>query len=551
MRTTATLLTLAVLAAGAACKRTGDAAQVDASSVGVTVAYGSEKKTWLEEQAKAFAASGAKTKAGKPIRLDLKALGSGEAVQGILAGSLKPAVFSPASSAYITLLNDAWLGQPGHTAPLSPSGEAVVLSPVVVALWKPMAEALGWPGKQLGWADLMKVAQNPKGWAAFGRPEWGAFKLGHTHPEYSSSGLLAVLAESYAGAKKRRGLAAGDAAHKDTREFVARVERSIVHYGKSTGFFADRMLARGPSYLSAAVLYENLVIESYAKAPSPSLVSIYPTEGTFWADHPYAILDASWVTAEQREGAEQFLAFLKRAEAQQRALALGFRPADPKIAIGAPIDAAHGADPKEPQALLDVPDAGALKAVVEAFRATKRPTDVALVLDKSGSMNGRPLDEAKAGATAFLRSLGDGDEVSLSFFDNRIYPPVGPMRLGTGRAELLARVDGLVAGGGTSLYDATAAAYRDALQRAQRDPDKIHALVVMTDGRDESSRMGLEQLTGSLAREGAPVKVFTIAYGSEADPLVLGRIAEAAQGTSYRGSAETIVQVYQEVAAFF
>jgi Ca-activated chloride channel family protein len=547
MRTTL-LIALCGLCALAACKRTP---AVDRSAIPLVVAYGSEKKTWLEEQAKAFAASGARTKAGKSIRVDLRASGSGEAVKAVLAGALQPTVFSPASSAYIALLNDSWLSRPGQLKPISPPGEAVVLSPVVIALWKPMAEALGWPGKRLGWADLMKVAQDPKGWGAFGRPEWGAFKLGHTHPEYSSSGLLAVLAEAYAGAGKRRALGGEDLSARRTRDFIAQVERSIVHYGKSTGFFADKMLARGPSYLSAAVLYENLVIESYAKAPSPALVSVYPAEGTFWADHPYAVLDAPWVSAEQREAAEAFLAFLKRREAQQRALELGFRPADPSISIGAPIDAGHGADAKEPQALLDVPDAAALKAVLTAFRTTKRATDVALVLDKSGSMQGRPLEEAKAGAAAFIRALSDADDVTLAFFDNRLYPPVGPLSLGVGRAKLLDRLDWLIAGGGTALYDATAAAYQAALERAQRDPQRIHALIVMTDGVDEGSKMRLDDLARTLTREGAPVKVFTIAYGNEADPRVLGRIAEAAQGMSYKGSAETIVQVYEDVAAFF
>ncbi|HEY3595624.1 MAG TPA: hypothetical protein VGL13_17175, partial [Polyangiaceae bacterium] len=76
---------------------------------------------------------------------------------------------------------------------------------------------------------------------------------------------------------------------KTTRDFVSGVESSIVHYGKSTGFFAEKMLSRGPTYLSAAVLYESSVIESYAtqhEAALFPLVAIYPVEGTFWSDHP-------------------------------------------------------------------------------------------------------------------------------------------------------------------------------------------------------------------------------------------------------------------------
>jgi len=69
-------------------------------------------------------------------------MGSGEAMQDILDSHLEPAVFSPASDAYLTLLNDAWLSAPGHSAPLAPHSDSVVISPVVIAMWKPMAEAM-------------------------------------------------------------------------------------------------------------------------------------------------------------------------------------------------------------------------------------------------------------------------------------------------------------------------------------------------------------------------------------------------------------------------
>lgn len=556
-------LLLAAVAALAACKSgssgSGDSGGTTASKSALVlrVAYGSEKKSWLEEAARAFEASNAKTAAGRPIRIDGKAMGSGEAAAAIADESQKPHVFSPASSAYIPLLNDAWLAKAGRTAKVCPPGEAVVLSPIVIAMWKPMAEALGWPGKPLGWKDLLGVAANPRGWAAHGHPEWGRFKLGHTHPEFSNSGLLAVLAENYAGAKKQRGLTIEDVQAKATRDFVTSVEGTIVHYGKSTGFFSDKMLERGPAYVSAAVLYENLVIESYApgknQQPFP-LVSIYPVEGTFWSDHPYAVLDAPWVGAEEREAAAAFLTFLKARPQQERALALGFRPADPAISIGAPVDAAHGVDPKQPQTLLEVPDSATLAAVLEAWAENKKSTDVVFVFDKSGSMRGAPLVQAKVGARSFIEALTDRDEVTIIFFDNKVHPAAGPYVLGTSRQEALSRIDGVIADGGTALYDATKAAWDEASSRSAKQPGRIHAVVVMTDGNDESSRLDLASLQKTLASEEsselAP-KIFTIAYGDGAQMEVLARIAESGKGTSAKGNPESIVQVYRDMAAFF
>ena len=550
------------MAVAAGCKKKveddpGAAAAGGASAGGggpgleLRIAYGSEKKTWLEEQIKAFLATSPKTADRKPIRVVATAMGSGEAVTGILGGQLKPHVFSPASGAYVTVLNDAWMSTGGHTKAIAPAGEPLVLSPIVIAMWKPMAEALGWPGKALGWNDILAVAQNPKGWGAYGRPEWGLFKLGHTHPEHSNSGLLAVLAEAYAGAGKTRGLTAADLAAAPTRSFLAKVEDTIVHYGKSTGFFADKMIERGPSYVSAAALYENLVIESYGKQTELPLVAIYPVEGTFWSDHPYSVLDADWVGPDEKAAAQALLAFLKARPAQERALALGFRPADPAIKIAAPIDAAHGVDPTQPQTLLEVPDAPTLQALLAAWKATKKASDIVLVFDKSGSMAGEPLTEAKKAAKAFLHVLDPRDHVTLLFFDTQVYPPVGPKEVGTSIAELESRIDGVTADGGTALYDAVVAAHDTIKQAVKASPHRIHALVVMTDGKDEDSKLSLANVEQRIVHESGNIRLFTIAYGQKAEATVLKSIAERAGGMHASGDVDAILGIYRDMAALF
>ena len=520
----------------------------------LVIAYGSEKKTWFEEEAKAFEATRPKTTSGRPIKIVAKAMGSGEAMNAIVSGAVKPAVFSPASQAYVSLLNNAYAAKTGRAKALAPPGEVIVLSPVVIAMWKPMAEALGWPTKPIGWADLLKVSADPKGWGGKGFPEWGRFKLGHTHPEFSNSGFLAVLAEAYAGAKKTRGLGVADLDAPATRKLLESIEGTVVHYGKSTGFFAEKMLQRGPQYISAAVLYENLVIESYAsKTPPPQpLVAVYPKEGTFWSDHPYSILDAEWVGPEQRQAAEAFLAFLKAKPQQQRALELGFRPGDASVAITSPIDAAHGVDAKQPQTLLEVPDAAVMEKLLSVWRDVKKGADVVFVFDKSGSMRGKPLDEAKRGAKSFFDNLTDGDEATLMFFDGKVYPAFGPLKLGGGgRAQLQQRLDGVTADGGTALYEAVGTAYGLLRERAAKNPMRTHAIVVMTDGNDENSKLTLPELKKQFPADESLIKVFTIAYGTDANPKALDEIAEAAKGSSVKGSVDTINQVYADMAAFF
>jgi Ca-activated chloride channel family protein len=554
----AAVLTVAACVAGCDdCRRSSDgdggAAKADDGSVKLVFAYGSEKETWIKTELAAFEASGARTASGKPIHVEGHAMGSGEALQAIVDGKLKPHVFSPASSLYDKLLDDAWMRKTGKPRKLAGEGEALVLSPVVIAMWRPMAEALGWPNKQLSWSDLLAVSTNPAGWSALGVPQGGAFKFGHCHPEYSNSGFLAVLAEAYAGAKKTRDLTAADVDAPGTRALLTAVESTIVHYGKSTGFFADKMVERGPSYLSAAVLYENLVIESYGKspAPAPPLVAIYPLEGTFWSDHPFSVLDADWVGPEEKDAGQKLLAFLKARPAQQKALELGFRPGDPSIAIAAPIDAAHGVDPKQPSTVLPVPDVTVLNELLDVWHQTKKGADVILVFDKSGSMNGAPMDQARKGAESFFARFGHGDELTLMPFDSVVYPPLGPLPADTGLSQLDQRLASIEAGGGTSLYDAVDAAYALSLKHAKSDPGRAHAVVVMTDGADENSRLTLDELSRRFPPTETPVRVFTIAYGADAQTEVLARIANAARGSFAKGTVDSIGDVYLDMASFF
>lgn len=523
------------------------AAPVPSSAVEVLIHYGSEKASWMEEEIARFNASPTTTPSGRFIKVTGQAMGSGEAAQAIALGRARPHVFVPASSAYVALLERTW-----HR---SEPPVSLVRSPLVVAMWQPMAKALGWPERAIGWHDFVDVNADPDGWAARGHPEWGRFKLGHTHPRHASSGLLALTALAYAGADKRGGLTPADLDAPATRAFMTEVEESVVHYGRSTGFFAEQLLAHGPTYLSAAVLYENLVIESRARAPAVPIVAVYPAEGTLWADHPYIILDAPWVGAEERAGARAFLAFLEAAPAQARARTLGFRPpGDAAVGSAAPFDRAHGVDAAQPTTTLELPGGATIDHLLALWSKVKKASTVVLVFDKSGSMDGRPLSEAKAGARAFLAALDDRDQLAVSFFDDDVHPLVGPHVVGTSREELDVRLTGAVSFGGTALYDAIDGAWRVLARRADEAPHRIYAVVVMSDGKDTDSELALSALRRHLAEPGtddAPVRVFTIGYGAQAETAVLEGIAGASGGFHADGNVDTIVDVYRDTATLF
>ena len=488
------------------------------------------------------------------IQVEAVAQGSGELIDDLLAGARQAHLTSPASAAFLKLGNAQSRAKTGRDV----IGETrnLVLSPVVIAMWRPMAEAIGWGRQPVGWSDILALARDPGGWSSHGHPEWGAFKLGHTHPEYSNSGLISLLAEAYAAAGKVAGLSLEDLRRPQTASYVADIESSVVHYGSSTGFFGKRMFEGGPEYLSAAVLYENMVIESYGpqyRLAFP-VVAIYPKEGTFWSDHPVGIVEREWVTPEHREAAKIYIDFLLERPQQEAALQYGFRPSAVEIPLGAPFDAAHGVDPKEPQTTLEVPPVEVIDAVLKLWRENKKRSDITLVLDRSGSMRDEQrMENARAGAQQFVELLDGEDLFSFLAFNAKPAWVVEGVKLGDARPQVLQTLEGIFPDGGTALYDAIAAAYDRKREELRRDPGRIAAIVVLTDGEDTDSQLNLQGLLRRIraGSESRGVRVFTIGYGGSSRKEVLQSIADATQARFYEGSPSNIRTVFREISTFF
>jgi Ca-activated chloride channel family protein len=351
-----TLVTGLFLFSGCESRRSPDTAApaISSNRLELVFAYGSEKEKWITAVTNAFNFSDHRTRQGQRIYVRAIPMGSGEAINETLDGRRQPHLISPASSVFVEIGNARSRRQSGSD--LVGATQNLVRSPVVIAMWKPMAESLGWGKNPIGWSDIAKVARNPKGWAAYGHPEWGKFKFGHTRPPYSTSGLNSLIMEVYAASGRTSNLTLADVSSPRTTDFLADIEKSIVYYGSSTGFYGRLMFSGDPQNLSAAVLYENMVIESLSGSEHPfPIVAIYPKEGTFWSNHPVGIVERSWVTQEHREAAKIYIAYLLERPQQEKAIAFGFRPGDVNVPLAYPIDAAHGVNPAEPKITLELP----------------------------------------------------------------------------------------------------------------------------------------------------------------------------------------------------
>ena len=519
-----------------------------AGSIEVSFAYSPEKEKLLTPLIKRFNASGAQVD-GKRVFVAAQNVSSGDAQTKIADGKLKLTAWSPSSSLWGRLLNFE-ADQP-YAPDTNPS---IVRTPLVIAMWEPMARALGYPKRKLGFADILKLARAKTGWGAFGHPEFGQFKLVHTNPDFSTSGLSAVVAEYYSATGKKEGLRTSDIAR--GRADVKDIERSIVHYGDTTLFISDQLRKNGIGYASAVAMEEATLVDfNLRRGSRDKLVAIYPSEGTFYSDNPYIALDAPWVTELQRKGAASFGEFLQKNIDGELAARNGFRPADLRAKPSAPLNEANGVDPAQPKRVLGLPEPRVLAAVKKTWREDRKPANVLLVVDVSGSMVEEDrLKNAKDGLQTFLREVAPQDRVGLTIFNDQVTPlaPIAPIR--NNRAKLRSLVSGLVADGGTAIYDATDAGVEQVSKLA--DKSRINAVVLLTDGEDTDSSKTIEAVVRDLDKQGDSsqrVRVFTIAYSAGAAGAAdnLKRIADASGGKPYEGTIDDIETVYRSISSFF
>jgi Ca-activated chloride channel family protein len=511
------------------------------NEVTLEVAYSPEKQVLFEELVKRFNASRPRTPDGKRIVIVASAVEPDAMMDAALSGQFN--AICPDSSVWLTQLDLDWQAQQQSEAALVGETTRFAVSPVVIAMWEDTARSLGYPDKAIGWADLLELARtNPN------------FKW--SHPSTSSaSGLLATLATFYAGADKTRGLTVEDVTRESTLNYVAALEKTVRYYGEGERAVMQQIEEKGRAYLDAFVVQEQMLIQFNLKSKD-KLVAIYPVEGAIWADHPLVFLERPDATLGQRSAYRSFRDFLLSQEAQNLVLANGYRPTDLNIVLdsaSSPIKAANGVDPAQPKTTLQIPGAAVIQVVRDAWEYTKRKTNVYLVADVSGSMQGEKLQQAQEAFLTFLSLIkGEQERVGLVVFSSDVTEAVTLSELATNRETLRSTISGLEATGDTALLDAINLAY-DRLQQRQ-DKERINAIVVMTDGKENNSSIRLRDLTTKLQRgsqSGLPVVVFCVAYGDDADLKTLQQISNATGGQTRPGSPETIRELYKLLSTYF
>jgi Ca-activated chloride channel family protein len=571
----------------------GGDANVPKGCAAVDVASSPEKVELLTQLATSFNDSDAAKDGGcVVVRVQKKSSGAGATAladgwRDEEAEGPKPVIWSPSASSWGGVVNQRLTNQ-GETPIVPTDAKSFMLTPLVIAMPRPMAQSLGWPDTPIGYADLLALAKDPAGWAGKGHPEWGPFKLGKTNPNFSTSALSATTAQYYAATGKTKDLTLEDVNRPDVAEFNQGVESAVVHYGDTTLTFLNnwyRNDSRGTAltYVSAVAVEEKSIIDynrgnpdgitdpgERPKAPKVPLVAVYPKEGTLFSDNPFFVLNASWVSQAERAGAQRFERYVQQPANQRKILRFGFRPGNPAVAVGAPIVRANGVDPDQPQTTLGVPSPPVLVRLIERWGETRKSARVLLVIDVSGSMgedagnDETKLELAKRAAVDALSQFKPEDQVGLRIFSTNLQNkeprdyidlvPVAP--IGSQREKLASAIESLVPREGTPLFTVARDSYK--LLKDSFDPARINAVLLLTDGRNEDDRNNDLSATlanlraGSEGLSSTPVRLFTIAYGKNADKETLKRMADATNAAAYDASdPQTIAKVFTAVVSNF
>ncbi|MGD8998065.1 MAG: VWA domain-containing protein [Anaerolineae bacterium] len=536
-----------------------EATQWGSDSATLTVAVSPGMEDTFQALADDFNRQQRRTPDGKTMQVVMMVLAPEKMVDESLEAPSFQAL-APDSSLWLDQLERRWAAlkdeeQGADDEPLIPIGNRrtstvvrYAASPIVIVAWEEVARDLGWPERAVGWGEIQQKAT-----------ENADFKWNHPGTGHAS-GLLATLAEFYAGAGLTRGLTPQAATNDQTLEYVKAVEATVRFYGESEDVIVERLAAEGRDFLDAFVAQEQVVVRWNQSHAGERLVAIYPAEGTLWADHPLALLvlggsDETAVTDNQSRAFHAFAEFLTGSEVQTRLLAAGYRPADLSVALdapGSPFAASDAVDWRQPQTTLQIPSASVVEVVQNVWWYIKRPTNVYLVVDTSGSMGGNKLARTQEALQAFVSQIqGDRDQLGLIEFGTGVksFEPLQPLD-DDRRRTLIAQINQMDATGDTALLDAVRRAY-DSLQDTA-DSEAINAIVAMTDGRENASGSSLADLERRFRQESpVAVVVFTIAFGNDADEGLLRRIADAGDGQFRRADETDIEALYEIISTYF
>ena len=290
-----------------------------------------------------------------------------------------------------------------------------------------------------------------------------------------------------------------------------------------------------PAQAAAFPVSEADLIDHNRLYPDHRMVSVTPSEGT--PAFEFSLVNVA--TDPVRDQAVELLrAYLMTPTAAKIFAAYGIRSTAAPVTMPTPRGSVGEVR------IGDTPDADAVTAATDVWQSATTDFSLLSVFDVSGSMKDKVGDTTRVAITQdaagiALAALPRTTKLGLWVFstgiggdgtDYRELAPIGRLDDDSHRALVATAAATLSknVGGGTGLYDTIWAAYQKA--KEQYDPDRVNAVVILTDGRNEDPNgISLEQLKANLRAASdpdRPIAITTIGIGPDVDPNALSQISK-------------------------
>ena len=173
----------------------------------------------------------------------------------------------------------------------------------------------------------------------------------------------------------------------------------------------------------------------------------------------------------------------------------------------------------------------------------RAPANIAIVLDKSGSMQGAKIREAKRAAIMAVQRLSAQDVVSIVTYDSSIRVVV-PATRASDKHSIISAIQSIHAGGNTALFAGVSKGAGKL--RKFLSEERVNRVILLSDGlanRGPSSPGELAELGARLVREGISVTTLGLGLGYNED--LMTQLAMASEGN------HAFIENAGELAAIF
>ncbi len=178
-----------------------------------------------------------------------------------------------------------------------------------------------------------------------------------------------------------------------------------------------------------------------------------------------------------------------------------------------------------------------LAASVTANDSTREapPLSLAIVVDRSGSMAGKKISDALAGAVGTVEHMRAGDTVSVVAFDSSASVVVSPTTVSdSSRSDIERKIRGIRLGGETCISCGLEMAMRQLDASDGANKDSVSRILLLSDGEATAGIKDASSLGAMAARMGdRGVTVSTIGLGVDYDERLMSAVASSANGRHY------------------